>query len=273
MLTEPSYDSASRRSPFLQELIELANYRDLVGLFVSRINKTRYKRSSLGVIWTLLNPILNMAVLSLAFSQVFRSSVPHYSVYVLAGIIHWNFFSQTTSYAMNTMVWGGNLLKRVYLPRTIFAVAAIGNGLINFGIATAALAVIVKLAGLPFYPSWWIVPFAVLLLAMFSLGVALIMSTLAVFFTDVVEMYGVALQAWFFLTPIVYPKSTLPAKFVWLMNLNPAYNLLEMFRTPIYMGLIPGPKTIAAATVSAGFSLLLGWWVFTRKAEEIAYRI
>src|SRR6266849_6535181 len=120
------YDSAAPRLSPLAELAELIRCRDLLRMMVANIIKTRYKRSALGVVWTLLNPLLNMAVLTLAFSTLFRFSLPHYPVYVLSGLIFWNFFTQTTLYAMNTLVWGGGLLKRVYIPRTIFSVAAVG---------------------------------------------------------------------------------------------------------------------------------------------------
>jgi len=267
------YDSAAHRLPVLGELTELVRYRDLLGLMVINIIKTRYKRSALGVLWTLLNPLLNMAVLTIAFSTLFRFSVKNYPVYILAGLICWNFFVQTTTYAMNSLVWGGGLLKRVYIPRTIFSVASTGNGLANLGLALIPLVVIMLVMGHPLYATWWFLPIAVLLLAMFALGVALFMSTLAVFFTDVVDMYQVLLQAWFFLTPVMYPKDILPAQYVQHLYLNPLYNLLELFRVPIYQGWLPGPNTILAAAASAMVSLLVGWYVFTRKADEFAYRM
>jgi ABC-type polysaccharide/polyol phosphate export permease len=267
------YDSGARRVPFIHEFLELVRYRDLLGLLVGNMNKTRYKRSALGVIWTLLNPLFHMAVLTFAFSQLFRFSLKDYPVYVLAGLIHWNFFTQTTNYAMNTVVWGGSLLRRVYLPRSIFAMASIGNGLVNLGLALIPLVLIMVITGHPIYAAWWFVPIAVVLLAMFSLGVALLMSTLAMFFVDVVEMYGVLIQAWFFLTPIMYPKTILPERFIWYMNLNPVFNLLEVFRVPIYQGEIPGPHTVITAVISAVLTLLIGWWAFTSKADELAYRV
>lgn len=275
MRAEPAieYDSTARRSPISGEFLELLRYRDLLRLLVASIIKTRYKRSLLGAAWTLLNPLLNMAVLTVAFSTLFRFSIEHYPVYVLTGLICWNFFTQTTTYAMGSLVWGGGLLKRIYVPRTIFAVASIGNGLVNLGLSLIPLIIIILLTGHPFHLAWWFVPFAVLLLAMFALGVALFMSTLAVFFTDVVDMYQVLLQAWFFLTPIMYPTDILPAQYVWYLHLNPLYNLLESFRVPIYQGFIPGHNTLLAAAASAVVALLVGWWVFTRKADEFAYRI
>lgn len=267
------YDSAACRSPVVEELLELLRYRDLLRLLVANIIKTRYKRSVLGAAWTLLNPLLNMAVLTVAFSTLFRFSLPNYPVYVLSGLICWNFFTQTTTHAMGSLVWGGGLLQRIYIPRTVFAVASIGNGLVNLGLSLVPLLIIMLLIGHPLHPTWWFVPFAVLLLAMFALGVALFMSTLAVFFTDVIDMYQVVLQAWFFLTPIMYPTEILPAQYVWYLHLNPMYNLLELFRVPIYQGFVPGHNTILAAVATAVVALLAGWWVFTRKADEFAYRI
>lgn len=267
------YDSDSRVVPFIQEAVELVRYRDLLRLLIWNLNKTRYKRSTLGVVWSLLNPLFNMAVLTFAFSSFFRFSIEHYPVYVLAGLIHWNFFTQTTNQAMGTFVWGGSLLKRIYLPRSIFAVATIGNGLVNMGLAFIPLVLIMVVTGHPIYPSFWFVPIAVVLLVLFSLGVALFLSTLAVYFVDVVEIYAVVIQAWFFLTPVMYPKEILPERFIWYMNLNPVYNLLEVFRVPIYQGYIPGPHTILAAVTSSVVAFVIGWWVFTSKADELAYRI
>ena len=267
------YDSAARRSSPVAELVELYRYRDLLWMMVANIIKTRYKRSALGVVWTLLNPLLNMAVLTLAFSTLFRFSLPHYPVYVLSGLIFWNFFTQTTLYAINSLVWGGGLLKRVYIPRTIFSVASVGNGLVNLGLSLIPLVIIMLILGHSLYAAWWLVPLAVLLAAMFALGVALFMSTVAVYFTDVVDIYQVFIQAAFFLTPIMYPKEIVPAGLARLMGLNPLFNLLEMFRTPIYQGWIPGPHTVLAAVLSAVGALLIGWWIFTRKADEFAYRL
>jgi ABC-2 type transport system permease protein len=257
----------------IEEFLMLVRYKDLLRLLVTNGIKTRYRRSTLGIVWTLLNPLLNMVVMTFAFSTLFRTTLVHYPLYILAGLLCWNFFSQTTTHAMHTLVWGGNLIKRIYLPRTIFAVSAIGNGLVNLCLALIPLIIVMLVLGHPFYATWWMLPLAVLLLAMFSLGVALFMSTLAVFFTDVLDMYQVGLQAWFFLSAVMYPKTILSPHSQWYLNLNPMYNLIELFRTPIYEGLIPGPHTILAAVVSAVLSLLIGWWAFTRKADEFAYRI
>jgi ABC-2 type transport system permease protein len=151
---EYEYDSAEPRSAAFSELSALLRYRDLLALMTANLVKTRYKRSALGVVWTLLQPLLHMAVLTFAFSTLFRSSLDDYPVYLLCGLVAWNFFSQTTVFAMHSLVWGGSLLKRIYIPRTIFATAAIGQGLINLLLSLLPLVIIMLLLGHPFYPTW-----------------------------------------------------------------------------------------------------------------------
>jgi ABC-type polysaccharide/polyol phosphate export permease len=267
------YDSASRRPPVIEEFLELLRYRDLLSLLVVNSIKTRYKRSVLGVLWTLLNPLLTMAVLTIAFSTIFRISLANYPVYLLAGLISWNFFSQSTTVAMGSLVWGGGVLKRIYVPRTIFSVSAIGNGLINLGLALLPLALIMLALGQPFTWSLLFLPVAVLLTAMFALGVALFMSTLAIFFVDVVDIYSVLLQAWFYLTPVIYPAEIVPPQFLWLVRLNPMYGMLELFRAPIYHGALPAADIVAVSAAWALAALAVGWWAFTRKADDFAYRV
>ena len=271
-MSTPFYDSAARRTGMIAELLELLRYQDLLKLLVSQITRNRYKRSALGVLWTLLNPLISMAVLTIAFSTVFRTSAA-YPVYLLSGLVCWNFFSQTTLYSMNSLLWGGGLIKRVYVPCTIFGVAAVANGLVNLAFSMLPLVIIMAILGQPFHATWWFVPVAVVLLAAFCLGVTLLMSTLAVFFADVVDMFGLILQSWFFLTPIMYPLDVLPARYQRLMVLNPMYHLVELFRAPIITGELPALTHLLWGAGWAGGALLLGWWTITRKAKEFAYRI
>ena len=266
------YDSVKDRLTVASEFRELVRYRDLLKVLIAKTIKSRYKRSTLGVAWTLLNPLINMAVLAIAFSALFRSSVSNYPVYILIGITVWNFFSQTTAYAMGQFLWGGALMKRVYVPPSLFAVACVGNGLVNVGFSLIPLLFIMIVFRHPFHATWWFFPIALLVLSVFVLGVALFMSTLAVFFADVVDMYQLLLQAWFFLTPIIYPRQTFPAEYSWLLDLNPMYQMLELVRLPIYAGQLPDLRTFFLAVAWAFVALAVGARIFTRKADEFAYR-
>ncbi|MEP7340305.1 MAG: ABC transporter permease, partial [Acidobacteriota bacterium] len=223
----PVYDSARRRLPVIAEVQELYKYRDLLYQMVGRNIKTRYKRSALGILWTLLNPLLMMLVLTFVFANVFRFQAKNYAAYALAGLALWNFFSQTTSGAMSEMVWGGNLMNRIYMPRAIFAATALGTSLVNLLLSLIPLFIVMVGTGMPIRRTVLILPVSILLTAMFAFGIALFLSTLAVYFADVLEMYQILLTAWMYFTPIIYPKEIIPEHLRWLFNLNPMYHLLE----------------------------------------------
>ena len=267
------YDSAQARVTITREFRALLRYRDLLRLLVSRTIKSRYKRSVLGVAWTLLNPLVSMAVLAIAFSALFGAARPRYPVYLLVGLIAWNFFSQSTAFAMAQLHWGANLAKTVYVPPTIFVLACIVNGLVNLALSLIPLVIIMVVLGQPLYATWWFFPVGVSILAIFAFGVALLMSSLAVMFVDFREMYQLSLQAWFFLTPIVYPREIIPDHLSWALTFNPMAYMVEIVRRPVYSGDLPDGTTLLTAVALAGGAFLLGAWVFTRKADELAYRI
>jgi len=207
------------------------------------------------------------------FSHLFRCAIPRYAVYLLMGLLIWNFFAQSTAFAMGQLFWGAALMKRVYLPPTIFAVSAIANGLVNLGFSLVPLLLIMAVMGQPFHVTWWFFPVGIVVLAAFSLGIALLMSSLAALFIDAMEMYQLLLQALFFLTPIVYPADIVSSRFAWALNLNPMYYMVEIVRRPIFEGRLPDAPTLLTAVALAVTALVSGAWVFTRRADELAYRL
>lgn len=257
----------------LEELREVWRYRDLLAQLIARNIKVRYKRSVLGIAWTMLNPLLIMAILTLVFSSLFRVAVEHYAVYLLSGLVLWNFFSQTTTLAMSELVWGGGLFHRIYIPRTVFALSAVGTGIVNLLFALVPLAIIMLATGAPLQSTLLFLPIPIVLTAMFALGVGLLLSVLAANFADVVEVYQIVITAWMYLTPIIYPVDIIPEQYRAFFNLNPMFHLLETFRQPIYAGVIPGPYRLLTAAAIALVTLVIGWGYFARKADEFAYRI
>ena len=163
------YDSAQEGPPAVRELKELFRYNYLLIQLIRRDILTRYKRSVLGIAWTMLNPLGTMIVLTLAFSRAFATK--DYATLVLSGLLAWTFFAQTTNAIMSHMVWGSSLLKRIYVPRTAFAVAAIGTGLINLVISIVPLILVLLVTGVPIRPSMLFIPVSIIFLAMFSLGI------------------------------------------------------------------------------------------------------
>lgn len=268
----PVYDSARRRIPALEELQEILHYRNLLVQMVRRDILTRYKRSVLGVAWTMLNPLGTMIVLTIAFSSVFGGTRA-YAAYVLSGLIAWTFFSLTTNAAIVNLVWGGSLLRRIYIPPTSFAVSAIGTGLVNMILSIIPLLIVMVATKVPVKVTFLLLPIPMIILAIFSLGLGLLISAVAIYFADVAEMYQVGLTAWMYLTPIIYPETIIPTKYLWIIRLNPMYHLVKLFRAPIYDGRLPTPSELLISTTIAVVTLIIGWFIFTRRADEFAYRV
>jgi ABC-type polysaccharide/polyol phosphate export permease len=273
--TEPCseiYDSDHRDPLPLEELKGVVKYRSLIVQLVNRDIISRYKRSVLGIAWTMLNPFGTMLILALVFSRLFHS-LESYPIYVLSGLIGWTFFSQTLFAALNQNVWGGAILHRIYIPRTTFTISALGTGLINFLISLIPLAVIMLVLSFPFHSTLLFLPVSILLLAMFTLGLALLFSTLAIYFPDTVDMIQVALTAWMYLTPIIYPKEIVPEVIRnWVFPLNPLYYFVELIRQPIYDGALPSAHILIISLVIAVITLVAGWLVSSWKANELTYR-
>jgi len=270
----PIYDSANQGSPAAEELRAVFKYRYLIVQLVRRDILTRYKRSSLGVAWTMLNPLGTMLILTIVFSRAFGGSQPGYAAYVLSGLIAWNFFAQSTNAATLHLVWGGSLLKKIYIPRTSFAVSSAGTGLINLLLSLILLVLVMVIIGVPVRWTIILMPIPILFLAMFALGIGLLISTMAIYYADIAEMYQIFLTAWMYLSPVIWSPEILPEVYrLWITKLNPMYYLIELFRTPIIYGQVPDIKLLLISGGIATITLFAGWMFFTSKSDEFAYRV
>lgn len=268
------YDSAQQGSSALEELRQVFRYRNLIEQMVRRDILTRYKRSVLGVAWTMLNPLGTMIVLTIVFSQAFGVNERSYPTYVLSGLMAWTFFAQTTNAAMLHLVWGGSLIRQIYVPRTVFALSAVGTGLINMTLSLVPLILVMLVTRVPIKLTILLLPVPVLFLAMFALGLGLLLSTIAIYFADVAEMYQILLTAWMYLSPVIYNIEIVPEPFrTWIVRLNPMYHLITLFRALITPGRVPEWNEFLISGTIATIMLVVGWVVFSREADEFAYRV
>jgi ABC-type polysaccharide/polyol phosphate export permease len=228
----------------VSDLRELWGYRTLLRDLVARDLKVRYKRSVLGVLWTMLNPLLLMAILAIVFSHVLKVTVEHFAIFLLSALVLWNFFSQATSWSTGCFLSYASLIRKIYVPRSIFVVATVLAGTVNLLISLVPLALIMLVMGHPFTAALGFLPIPIVLTAVFALGVSLALAPLSVMFADIVPMYQILLTAWMYLTPIIYPLSALPEAYRRLLVLNPMTHLVEAFRTPIYQGAIPSSHVL-----------------------------
>ena len=264
MSEKPVYDSAERHHPFLEELGELIAHRDLVVLWSVRNITLRYKRSVLGVFWTLLEPLLVMSTLAVVFSTIFRFATVNYPIYVLSGLLVFGFLNTSTSQMIDEIITSQSMAQRIHIPRSAFAVATIISYLVNWGLALIPMFGIMLILRHPFTWALLAVPLSMLFMALFALGVGLIVSTLGAFFHDVKITYNVLLNIWFYATPVIYPIEIIPEQYRGLLELNPVFHLLKLFRASVYSGQIaPLSDWVTGAALSIA-AFTLGWWLFTR---------
>lgn len=277
------YDSDLRPHPFTEEALELARYRHLLWQWASRNLTLRYKRSVLGVLWTLIEPLMIMAILSVVFSALFRFEIPNYPVYVLVGLTFWDFFRRSHLAMMEEVSTSQNLSTRVYLPQSTFAVAATITYLVNWLLSLAPLLLIMLLLDHPITPALLAVPAAMAVIFVFTLGVGLVVATVATFFPDFGLIYQVLLTALMYATPIIYPLAIIKQEsFRLLLNLNPLTHLLELVRMPIYgdpaasgtdlHGVLPAADLWLTGCGMAMLALAVGWWIFTKYRDAFSYR-
>lgn len=255
-------------------MLEVYRYRDLVRALVARELKVRYRRSAIGFMWTMLQPLLSMLVFQLVFSSIFRGfAITNYPVYALSGVLFWNFFSQSIVSSMNSLRGNAQLLQKLPVPKAVFPLATVISGVVNLMFAMVPLTLILLWTGHPFTPALLFLPISIFLAALFTLGAGLLLSPLAVFFSDVVELIGVILSLLMYLTPIFYPKEIVPESLRWVVRFNPVRSIMEVFRDPIYQGEVPPLSHFAVCVAIAVLAFVVGAWVFRKSSDRIPFYV
>ncbi len=251
-----------------------AKDRFILQQLVSKDFKLRYRRSVLGVVWSVLNPLLMMIVMSFVFSYFLRgSSVENYPLYLIVGNITFSLMNESTSAGLRSIIDAAPLLKKVRVDRWVFPVQKVFSAAFNFSFSLIAVAVVMLFFRV--VPTWhivWMVP-ALALLMVFCMGISLLIGSLAVFFRDMIHLWSVVITAWTYLTPIFWDLSLLtgssaPWFVIAVVKLNPMYNYLEMMRCAIVYQTSPDPAVIALCAVWAVALLALGFFVFRRTEHK-----
>lgn len=256
----------------MTELIrDTYRYRELIWALAIKELKIRYKRSFLGFLWALLNPLLLMLVLTIVFSTLMRSTIPHYSVFLLSMLFPFTFFSQSLSYAAESVVGNADLIKKVRIAKLVFPVAALVSNLINLVLSLIPLALIVLVTGTPFHWTWIYLPVPLLTLALFTLGASFFFAAANVFYRDVSHILQIVLQLWLYATPILYDINMFPQRFHWLFKLNPLIFVLNGFRLSVWAGMLPHLQSVLASFVCAFLSLAIGFAIFRRYQNTFVF--
>ena len=267
------YDSDVTRKPLITEVRNLWAYRGLLKLLTMRDLTVRYKRSVLGIWWTLLNPLLQMAVMWLVFGEFFRFAIPGdipFVIYLLSGIVLVTFFSQAVTAVGSAIINSSAILAKVSVPAEIFSTAAALAGLVNFGLSLLLLLVFQLLLGVGIPWTFVLVVLPALCLLMLVAGLGLLIASAAVFFYDVLDLVGVVIMLITYATPTFYPVSIVPERYLGVIYANPLYSYLEIFRALIYGGTFGELWQWVVMVGTAVVALVGGVWVFSRSWRRLA---
>ena len=251
---------------------ELAAVRKRYGFLLKKLGdrdfRTKYQASVLGMLWSFLNPLLTMTVYLIVFSLIFRSNIEYFPAYLLTGIVLFNYFSESTTQGLNSIVVNRALITKVYMPKMIYPLAKVLSSAVNLLISFIPMFIVMLVTGVPFHKSLLLLPLVVLFLVGFCLGMTLILSTLNVFFRDTQFLWGILVTVWNFLTPIFYPESIIPAAFRTVYHMNPLYQIVYFMRCITVGGISPTPVTYLYCCLAALIPLALGLYIFRKQQDR-----
>lgn len=253
-------------------------YRALINQLVQRDIKTKYRRSVLGLLWTVLNPLLMMTVLSIVFSYFFSryGDVENFPVYLLCGQVIFNFFNESTSIAMGSIVHSGELIKKVYVPKYLFPITKVMSSGVNLLSSMIALVIVMVATRSRVTPTVLLAVFPLLYVLLFSTGVSLFLSAAAVSFRDLMHLYSVVTTAWMYLTPVIYPMSILdgaPKWAVFIINANPLTAFIKIFRAVVLDG-VTAPWILHVQSIAwCVIALVIGSLVFKKSQDKFILKI
>ncbi|HHY58675.1 MAG TPA: ABC transporter permease [Chloroflexi bacterium] len=262
----------------------LYRYRMLIYNLVVRDLKSRYRNSVLGFVWSLLNPLGMMIVFTIVFSVLMpNNQIENYPIFLLCGLLPWNFFTASIMSGTNSIVANGNLVKKVFFPREVLPLATVLANLVNFLLALVVLFAVLLLFRMPWSPWLFLLPVVILIQTAFALGIVFLLSTMQVYYRDTLIVLDVVLLAWFFLTPVFYSTSILPATYTvagvelpvsrLMYTLNPMASLINMYRDILYWGYRTDPDFFWRTSITAFGILAIGYWVFTRHSGDFGEEI
>ena len=257
----------------IQNLVEVKKYKEVANQLVIQLLVLRYRRTALGYIWTLVNPLIMMSVMAVVFSTIFGVDLKTFSLFLFAGMVPWNLFSSVVGQAGASFTNNEGLIKKVYLPKLIFPLS--NSIALSIDSILSLLALFIIIYALGGSTTWTLLylPVGYLLLYFFSLGLSLFFSVATVFFRDLQYIVQIVLQAWFFLTPILYKGELLTGKVALLVAFNPMVVYIDIFRAALFDGQPLPVSVFIEATIYAVISMLLGYSFFLVQEKKIVYRL
>lgn len=254
-------------------LANFKKYSFLMNQMISRDFKVKYKRSVLGILWSLLYPLLMMAVMAIVFSTMFKFRMDgvNYLVYLMSGLIMFNYFSEASNLAMTSVVTNFGLMNKVYIPKYIFPLSKCLFVGINFILSLIPLMLIVFVTKAPITLNYLLLPYVFICMFFFTVGIGFIIATWSVFLRDIFYIYGIVLTIWQYFTPIFYDISMLPEKLQILFKFNPLYQFINFARIILLDGKTPNLESFIYCGISAVVLFIIGSLIFKKHQDKFIY--
>ena len=253
----------------MQAIREFMNYFSFLYELFKRDFKKKYYKSVLGVVWTLLNPLLMMTVMTIVFSTLFRRSIEYFPVYYLCGYVMMSFNSMTTTQSLNCILNNNGLIRKIHVPNYMFCLATVGVNAFTMVISLIPMFLMILVTGAPVTPYLLLIPVPLILLLIFTTGLSLALSITGVFFRDMKHLYSIITTIWMYATPTFYPISIIPQQYRFIWDLNPLYHYITMMRDLVLYRTIPSQQTLFIATCYSLLMLVTGILVFKKYQDRI----
>lgn len=248
----------------------LFNYRELLKTNVKKEVRGKYKKSFLGVLWSFLNPLLQIAVYAIVFPIILKNTQDNYLIFLCVALIPWTFFTNTIIQSASTVIANGNIVKKVYFPREILPISVTTSNAINFAISTVIILIFILFSGIGF--SWHMIFYPLILITQYflQLGISFIISSVTVYFRDLEHLIGVFLQLLFYATPIVYAANTIPEDFQFILKLNPMAYIIDAYRSVFYYQTIPNIQNLLLLLLGSILFTIIGYLIFSKLQKGFA---
>lgn len=245
-------------------------YRELLKTNIKKEIRGKYKHSFLGVLWSYLNPLLQLAVYAIIFPIILKTPQENYVIFLCAALIPWTYFSTVVTQSTGIIISNANIIQKVYFPREILPISLVSSATVNFLISTVIIIVFMYVFGM--HLTWHIVFYPVILIIQYilSLGFSFVISSTTVFLRDLEHLIGVAMMMLFYATPIAYSSQTIPAEFKTIMYLNPMAHLIDAYRAIFYYQQVPDLKSLGIVFIVAIIACILGYKIFAKLQKKFA---
>ena len=252
---------------------EIINYKEFLKSNVKKDIRGKYKGSFLGILWSFINPLLSVVVYAIVFHYIMRFKIDHYLIYLIAGIIPWSFFTNALNAGMNSILFNGDIIKKVYFPRIILPISSVSSCLINFLISCIIIVLFSVFSGVGISVYLLLFPLIALIQYIFTLGVVFVLSALEIYVRDVEHIINFFVSMLFYVTPILYTIDYVPEKFKVILRINPLSYLIDAYHCIFYYKRLPDMKDVTIIGIFSLFIFFIGYLVFDKLQRGFAEEV